>query len=128
MTKFCEQCPLRHQATGEIERIIEMQYPYEIRDMGCKGTILDSNNGLVGVLVDELGNTSLPIKCPDTAPHDVLNSYSKRINNCAGPIIQVVGNILPRKYPVGCNALGLLAVRRGEVSAAILESIPTKLT
>ncbi len=104
MAKFCEDCPLKGSAIGEL---VDSDF-YDV-DMCFSGLVITEVGRTVGTLLDEYGNASKPLY------GDIENSDSiiAKVDACNEPIAEVQEKILPYVLPAVkkvCPAIGHLAI------------------
>jgi hypothetical protein len=105
MAKFCENCPLRGRATGEIDRTA-FQELAEGHDF--MGQSYETDHYYAGVVLDDKRNPSLPIR---EGTEDV-HSIAQKVETCEGPEIQERKFLFIRlPDEVTCPALGRLALK-----------------
>lgn len=121
MSRFCEECPLRGEACGELEEAIFSPYSTAIQGiLSGKVHILDTTHA--GVVIDEDRNASLPIR----PGFETADSLTKKIDACDQPDIHEERHLLVIKKEVrNCPALGHLAISDGATYRAVLENPPT---
>lgn len=107
MAEFCESCPMRGTAGGNIEGLLSSSATYRYRSGACRtieaALVIGANNG-----------TSEPVVLPtgtiagDTqAALDVITGW---VESCKKPVTGRVGRILRRDASI-CPALGWSALK-----------------
>jgi len=109
MTKFCEGCPLRGRATGELVTAGFMPVAGGHYDFLTGKPVPDTQNE-IGVILDENNDPSLPIRKGVESAETLIN----RVEKCEGPEVaerKLLGIKLADKTI--CPAIGRMALKEG---------------
>lgn len=107
MSKFCEECPMRNHAVGEIVGVVS-------------GTVESSfifsrhsnEIGEFGAVIDENRDPSDIIQIPANWDTDRIVDA---VDDCPGPVIEQKGIFKKRDVATECPALGRLACTDGRI-------------
>lgn len=109
MTKFCEDCPLRGRATGEIKGIYSTEVQGGTTDI-LTGKRIPTYQTEVGVILDEHRNPSAPIR-PGV---EDIDSITDKVDGCEGPNIEEQKRFFRKpKSVTTCPAIGRLSIEAG---------------
>lgn len=109
MAKFCEDCPLRGRAIGELEAAGFMPVEGGYTDF-LSGEPVTTYRELLGVVLDEHRNPSKPIRKAAETTDTLLD----KIEACEEPKVVEVPRLFRKpKLVKTCPAIGRLAVKPG---------------